>query len=137
MSKIIETNNLNNLVDEEHKKCPIIKPQNIIGGKWKLILLWLISQETRRFNELQRLLPDISKGILSKNLRELELDYLIHKEIYNEVPLKTEYFLTDIGKSFVPILKEIAEWGGTYEEKINSINKNLGVKTPHTHTLDY
>lgn len=127
MAKIIETKEINQLANEEGQaKCPIVKPQNMIGGKWKLILLWLISLETRRFNELQRLLPDISKGILSKNLRELESDCLIHREIYKEVPPKVEYSLTEIGKSFVPILNGIAEWGKQYEATINkTITKEI------------
>lgn len=101
---------------ENIKRCAIAKPQNMIAGKWKLTILWLISMQTRRFNELQRLLPGISKGILTRQLRELEADGLIHREVYKEVPPKVEYSLTALGDSFMPILNSIAEWGKRFEQ---------------------
>ncbi|MGR6544075.1 winged helix-turn-helix transcriptional regulator [Paenibacillus tundrae] len=101
---------------ENIKRCAIAKPQNMIAGKWKLTILWLISMQTRRFNELQRLLPGISKGILTRQLRELETDGLIHREVYKEVPPKVEYSLTALGDSFMPILNSIAEWGKRFEQ---------------------
>jgi DNA-binding HxlR family transcriptional regulator len=85
-------------------------PQDIIAGKWKIILLWHLSIKTRRFNELQRLLPAISKGILTRQLRELEKDNMVHREVYKEVPPKVEYSLTPLGQSFIPILHSMGEW---------------------------
>jgi len=101
--------------------CPVTVVQNLIAGKWKVIILWHISQQTRRFNELQKLLPDISQGILTKQLRELEQDGLVHREVYKEIPPKVEYSLTDIGQSFMPILEIMGEWGKHY---INSKRKS-------------
>ena len=90
--------------------CPITQTQDIIAGKWKIIILWNLSTQTRRFNELQRLLPNISKGILTRQLRELEEDRMVHREVYKEVPPKVEYSLTPLGQSFIPILNSMGEW---------------------------
>lgn len=118
MSKMIYNKQLiQSVTDESQNKCPIVKPQNMIAGKWKLIILWLLSNQTRRFNELQKMLPGISKGILTRQLRELESDNLIHREIYKEVPPKVEYSLTEFGISFIPILESIAKWGEEYDKK--------------------
>jgi len=94
--------------------CPVLAVQNLIAGKWKLSILWKLSQGTKRFNELQKLLPDISQGILTRQLRELEQDRLIHREIYKEIPPKVEYSLTEIGQSFMPVLNVLCHWGKNY-----------------------
>jgi DNA-binding HxlR family transcriptional regulator len=94
--------------------CPVLVVQNIIAGKWKLPILWQLSQGTKRFNQLQKLLPEISQGILTQQLRELEQDELIHREIYKEVPPKVEYSLTGLGESFMPVLSIICDWGKNY-----------------------
>lgn len=117
MSKMIHNDKILKMeIGESPINCPVAKPQNMIAGKWKLTILWLLSNKTRRFNELQRMLPSISKGILTRQLRELEMDYLIHREVYKEVPPKVEYSLTELGMSFIPILQGIAEWGSQYEK---------------------
>lgn len=96
---------------EEHiEVCPVTQAQDIIAGKWKIIILWHLSTQTRRFNELQRLLPNISKGILTRQLRELEEDQMVHREVYKEVPPKVEYSLTPLGQSFIPILDSMGDW---------------------------
>jgi DNA-binding HxlR family transcriptional regulator len=100
---------------EQIEVCPVTETQDIIAGKWKIIILWHLSKQTRRFNELQRLLPDISKGILTRQLRELEEDQMVHREVYKEIPPKVEYSLTPIGKSFIPILDSMGEWGKKYK----------------------
>lgn len=94
--------------------CPVLVVQNIIAGKWKLPILWQLSQGTKRFNQLQKLLPEISQGILTQQLRELEQDELIHREIYKEIPPKVEYSLTELGESFMPVLSIICDWGKKY-----------------------
>lgn len=96
--------------EEQIEICPVTQTQNIIAGKWKIIILWHLSIETRRFNELQRLLPNISKGILTRQLRELEEDQMVHREVYKEVPPKVEYSLTPLGQSFIPILNSMGDW---------------------------
>jgi DNA-binding HxlR family transcriptional regulator len=99
---------------EQIEVCPVTQAQDIIAGKWKIIILWHLSTQTRRFNELQRLLPDISKGILTSQLRQLEEQQMVHREVYKEVPPKVEYSLTHLGQSFIPILQSMGEWSKKY-----------------------
>ena len=94
--------------------CPVLAVQNLIAGKWKLPILSHLRQGKKRFNELQRLLPEISQGILTGQLRELEQDRLVHREVYKEVPPKVEYSLTEIGESFIPVLNVLCDWGKGY-----------------------
>lgn len=94
--------------------CPVLVVQNLIAGKWKLPILWQLSQGTKRFNELQRLMPNISQAILAHQLRELERDGLVHREVYREIPPKVEYSLTEIGQSFMPVVTVICNWGKDY-----------------------
>lgn len=105
--------------------CPVSVVQNTLMGKWKLTILWILHTNTRRFNELQRLIPNISHGVLTKQLRELEKDNLISRKIYNEVPPKVEYSLTTIGESFVPVMTRIMEWGAAYVSEVNCCNMEL------------
>lgn len=107
--------------------CPVLAVQNLIAGKWKLPILSLLSEGTKRFSELQKLLPDISQGILTHQLRELERDGLVHREIYKEVPPKVEYSLTEIGQSFVPILNIVCTWGKSY---LNQHSKITSIQNP-------
>ncbi|NQX63943.1 winged helix-turn-helix transcriptional regulator [Paenibacillus qinlingensis] len=98
---------------EQIEVCPITDTQNVIAGKWKILILWHL-KETRRFGELQRLVPGVSKGILTSQLRELEKDDMVHRKVYQEVPPKVEYSLTEAGRSFIPILESMGEWGKKY-----------------------
>jgi len=91
--------------------CPLELVQRIVGGKWKIVILWALSIQTRRFNELQKLFPNITQTMLTSQLRELERDGFVHREIYRQVPPKVEYSLTVMGKKFVPIAKQMYKWG--------------------------
>ncbi len=90
--------------------------QNILSGKWKITILWYIAEckEVQRFGELRRRLGDITQSTLTKQLRELEQDGFISRYIYPEVPPKVEYSLTELGKSFIPILKDMKSWSDTH-----------------------
>lgn len=95
--------------------------QKLVAGKWKFVILLLLGEGTKRFNELHKNLPTISQGILTQQLRELERDGIVHREVYKEVPPKVEYSLTDIGQSFVPILEDVLQWIKSYNDcKIKS-----------------
>ena len=85
--------------------------QKILGGKWKIEILYYVSVKTRRFGELHRQIGDISQSSLTKQLRELEADGFISRYIYQEIPPKVEYSLTELGKSFIPILEHMKAWG--------------------------
>ncbi|MGP9042874.1 winged helix-turn-helix transcriptional regulator [Cytobacillus kochii] len=98
--------------DIQQKICPLTVTQNAIAGRWKIVILWHLSQNNIiRFNELLRMLPGISKGILTRQLRELEEDNLVHREVYKVVPPKVEYSLTEQGRKFIPILEAMQTWG--------------------------
>ncbi|MBD1381959.1 winged helix-turn-helix transcriptional regulator [Metabacillus arenae] len=103
-------------LEKQEVICPLTLTQNVIAGRWKVIILWHLSQRTIRFNEFQRCLPGISKGILTRQLRELEDDGMVHREVYKEVPPKVEYSLTELGKRFIPILDAMEVWGKEFME---------------------
>ncbi|MBP1969372.1 DNA-binding HxlR family transcriptional regulator [Virgibacillus natechei] len=88
----------------------------VIGGKWKMLILWHLGKVgTQRFNALKRLMPGITQRMLVNQLRELESDFIIHREVYPVVPPKVEYSLTDRGKSLMPILESMYSWGMEYK----------------------
>lgn len=90
---------------------------SIIGGKWKMLILWHLGKEgTKRFGELKNLMPGITQRMLVTQLRELEDHLIVHREIYPVVPPKVEYSLTDQGRSLIPILDSMYEWGKEYME---------------------
>lgn len=91
--------------------CPIMKCMEVIGGKWKTVIIYLISQDINRFGQLQRSCVGISKQMLTKQLRELEKDGIISRRIYAEVPPRVEYSITAKGESLFPILKSMEQWG--------------------------
>lgn len=91
--------------------CPVTYCLNMIGGKWKPLLLFLIAHEVNRFGILQRKVPQISKQALTIQLRELESDGLVTRTIYAEIPPRVEYHLTDRGSSLLGIVNAMKEWG--------------------------
>jgi len=86
----------------------------IIGGKWKVLILWYLGDKTIRFNELRRTLPNITQKMLTQQLRELEGYGLVKRFAYAQIPPKVEYSLTDSGKSILPILANLGQWGQSY-----------------------
>jgi|SRR5579872_3064556 len=95
----------------DHTNCPVKLTASIIGGKWKPSLLFHLEGRTRRFCELQRLIPGLTKKMLTQHLRELEHDGIILRKVYAEVPPRVEYSLTRHGESLKPILKLMSAWG--------------------------
>jgi len=95
----------------DHSNCPVKLTASIIGGKWKPTLLFHLEGRTRRFCELQRLIPRLTKKMLTQHLRELERDGIVHRKVYAEVPPRVEYSLTRHGESLKPILKLMSAWG--------------------------
>lgn len=98
--------------------CSMELTLNIIGGKWKPIIIWHLGKKTMRFNELKRSLPNITQKMLTQQLRALEDDELINRVVYNQVPPKVEYSLTDYGKSLMPVLNDLCEWAVNYSNLI-------------------
>ncbi|AOT70989.1 winged helix-turn-helix transcriptional regulator [Geosporobacter ferrireducens] len=95
-------------------KCPVGVAHNVISGKWKLVIIWILKDNVKRFNELQKALPGIRQSYLTQQLRELEKDGLVYREVYKEVPPKVEYSLTDIGREFLKVMDRMYEWGEAY-----------------------
>jgi DNA-binding HxlR family transcriptional regulator len=90
---------------------------SVIGGKWKMLILWHLGKSgTKRFGELKTLMAGITQRMLVSQLRELEDDRIVHREIYPVVPPKVEYSLTELGQSLMPILDSMYEWGKNYME---------------------
>lgn len=98
--------------------CAVEATTDIIGGKWKAVILYYLLQGPKRFNELRRLLPEVTQRMLTLQLRELEQDGIVHREVYKEVPPKVEYSLTRFGTSLGPIIVQMLEWGEQYLEQI-------------------
>ena len=91
---------------------------DVIGGKWKPIILYYIGEnKVIRYGDLRRCIPSISERMLTRQLRELENDDLIHREVYKEVPPRVEYSLTEIGDTIMPIMYQLKEWGIDYNHK--------------------
>ena len=97
--------------------CPVKLTASIIGGKWKPSLLFHLEGRTRRFCELQRLIPGLTKKMLTQHLRELERDGIIRRKVYAEVPPRVEYSLTRHGESLKPILKLMSAWGNRHRAR--------------------
>lgn len=91
---------------------------DILGGKWKSIIIWHLGEKTMRFNELKRTIPNISQKMLTQQLRFLEESKLINRHAYTQIPPKVEYSLTDYGKSLLPILTNLCEWAINYSNLV-------------------
>lgn len=98
---------------KEKTNCPITATIELIGGKWKTIILYTLSSGTKRFGEIAVRIPDISRKVLTEQLKELETDGLVHRVQFNEIPPRVDYSLTDLGKSLSPVFKELEIWGST------------------------
>lgn len=95
--------------------CPVTATMDVIGGKWKILILYLIGNDINRFSKLSMVLRDISKQMLTSQLRELERDGIIRRVIYPEIPPHVEYFLTEKGEALTPIFLALKDWGIKYE----------------------
>lgn len=93
------------------ERCPFTATWSVIGGKWKGLLWWRLSNGLGRFGELQRAIPQITKKMLAQQLREMEQDGIVRREVFAEVPPRVEYSLTDYGASLAPVIESICRWG--------------------------
>ncbi|GAB3988795.1 helix-turn-helix domain-containing protein [Spirosoma daeguense] len=97
--------------DFNPNNCPVTHFLNRVGGKWKIMIIYAIGQNCNRFSKLQRAMPTISKQMLVNQLRELEDDQIIRRIIYAEIPPRVEYEITDYGKSLLPVIMVMQDWG--------------------------
>ncbi|MDY4011842.1 MAG: helix-turn-helix domain-containing protein [Fusobacterium gastrosuis] len=105
-------------IKNNNKICGINYTQKILGGKWKITIIWVLRNEAKRYSEIKRFLGGISQGSLTKQLRELEEDNLIGRKVYPEVPPRVEYFLTEKGAQLIPILDSMEKFGTLWIEKM-------------------
>lgn len=96
------------------ENCPVAATLDLIGGKYKALILWHLANRKLRFSELRKELEHATPKMLTQQLRELEAQQLIHREVFPVVPPKVEYSLTELGKSLMPILVAMRDWGSSY-----------------------
>ena len=96
--------------------CGVAVSLEIIGGKWKGVILWHLCHKTLRFSQLRRRLQGVTQKMLTQQLRELERDGLVNRKVFAEVPPRVEYSLTDLGRTLEPTLRQLCEWGRAYHD---------------------
>ncbi|PNW54225.1 UNVERIFIED_CONTAM: HxlR family transcriptional regulator [Euhalothece sp. KZN 001] len=104
--------------DKKQVSCPVETTLKVIGGRWKVLILRELFRGVQRFGELQRALTGITQKMLTQQLRELEADGIIHRQVYPVIPPKVEYSLTPLGESLQPIIDEMHRWGLHYEKQV-------------------
>lgn len=95
-------------------RCPVEATLELIGGKYKALILWHLSEKTMRFTELKKEIPTATAKMLTQQLRELEAQALVHREVFPVIPPKVEYSLTNLGRSLMPVLVAMRDWGAEY-----------------------
>ena len=99
---------------QEQENCPVESTLELIGGKYKALILWHLSDSTLRFSELRKAISGATAKMLTQQLRELETQKLVHREVFPVIPPKVEYSLTETGRSLLPILVAMRDWGAEY-----------------------
>ena len=102
---------------ELNNHCPVEATLELIGGKYKALILWHLAENKLRFNELRKAITSATPKMLTQQLRELESQHLIHREVFPVIPPKVEYSLTETGRSLMPILVAMRDWGAGYLRK--------------------
>ena len=97
--------------------CGVAITLDLIGGKWKGVILWHLSHKTLRFSQLKRRLHGITQKMLTQQLRELERDGLVHRKVYAEVPPRVEYSMTALGLTLKPTLQRMCDWGRDFHQQ--------------------
>jgi DNA-binding HxlR family transcriptional regulator len=100
------------------RNCPIETVLHVLGGKWKPLILWHLLNSTKRFSELEKLIPEVTQKMLAQHLRELENDRLVTRTIYPSVPPKVEYALSEYGETLIPVLQVMCNWGEIHNQPI-------------------
>jgi DNA-binding HxlR family transcriptional regulator len=101
--------------------CGLDLTGEVLYGKWKIRLLWFINEGYKRPSELQRKIPDASRRVLNVQLNELEEHELVSKVIYPQTPPKVEYSLTDFGKTLIPVIATLGQWGDEHDERLRRV----------------
>ena len=117
----------------EEYYCPVKLTTDVIGGKWKPLILFYLESGTLRFGELRKLIPSMTKKMLTQHLRDLERDEIIRRKVYSVVPPKVEYSLTKHGESLKPILTLMSAWGTRHRKRYGiPKSKNRALMLPNS-----
>lgn len=103
--------------------CGLVWALNVIGGKWKALILWEMHSQPRRFGELKRRVTGISEKMLIQALRELEMDGVVHREVFHEIPPRVEYSVTEFGATLNAALEPLCSWGEQHMERIAALRQ--------------
>ena len=101
---------------------PVVNALKLIGGKWKIAIIYNLKDGPLRFGKLKRILSPVTQQMLTKQLREMERDLMIDRKVFEVVPPKVEYSLTDFGRSFKPVLNSLCKWSSEYQELMQKIS---------------
>lgn len=101
-------------MEQKNIHCPVGETIRLIGGKYKPLILWFLTEGTKRYGELQKQIPEATPKMLTQQLRELEADELISRTVYPVVPPRVDYALTELGNSMAPMLEMMYQWGADY-----------------------
>ncbi|MFT5705909.1 MAG: DNA-binding HxlR family transcriptional regulator [Oceanospirillaceae bacterium] len=113
-NKLTKIQEKNTVVD--FTVCPVNTAITVIGGKWKVIILYQLRGQTLRFGELKRIIPNITQKMLTQQLRELEKDRLVIRKVYAQVPPKVEYSPTELANKLTPVLDQLCKWGEVFND---------------------
>jgi DNA-binding HxlR family transcriptional regulator len=104
--------------------CPVELTMKVLGGKWKMLILFHLNAGPKRFSELRKSINGITEKMLTQQLKELESDGVISRKVYPQVPPKVEYSLTEYGDTLAPVIKEMAKWGTVHKKRIISAKES-------------
>ena len=110
--------------EKKEYRCTVALTLEVIGGKWKSLILWHLKNKTLRFSQLQRRLDKVTQKMLTQQLRDLERDGMVHRQVYAEVPPRVEYSLTDLGRSVIPLLDLMCQWGKDFDNRVEKKTSN-------------
>lgn len=110
--------------ERQRYTCGLVPALEVIGGKWKALILWEMHAQPRRFGELKRLVPGISEKMLIQALRELEADGIVHREVFHEVPPRVVYSVTEFGATLNTALEPLCCWGEQHMGRIAALHED-------------
>ncbi len=99
------------------RECPIETLVHVLNGKWKPMILWHLIESTKRFNDLEKLIPDVSQKMLTQHLRDLEREGIVDRKVYPTVPPKVEYSLSEYGQTLIPVAEVMCAWGENHNKR--------------------
>jgi DNA-binding HxlR family transcriptional regulator len=107
-------------------RCPVEQALEVVGGKWKPLILWRLASGTLRFGQLQRSMPGVTQRMLTLQLRELERDGLLQRTVHAEVPPRVEYTLTEPARGLLPVMQAMGQWLLTHHSELEARSSNMG-----------